>query len=87
MVFRFLGNAFPIQKIELTQLRLPPWFFASPLSSQGEENYSFPTRNVFQKSVSPTSRNGEGGGNYDLLYQNRISIYQDDLEHILQDYF
>ena len=42
---------------------------------------------IFWKSASPKTEGvveggGEwGGGNYDLLYQNSIRKYEDDLEH------
>ena len=36
---------------------------------------------IFWKSVSPKGQEQPGGGNYDLLYQNSIRKYEDDLEH------
>ena len=34
----------------------------------------------WKKSVSPQGQEQPGGGNYDLLYQNSIRKYEDDLE-------
>ena len=44
------------------------------ITAYAEGNYSFP-----QAAFHPTAE--RGGGNYDLLYQNLIRKYEDDLEY------
>ena len=48
------------------------------ITPEAEGNYSFPLAAFFRKSVSPTWE--RAGGNYDLLYQNSVRKYKDDLQ-------
>ena len=44
----------------------------------------FTTQNptyIFLKISFPKGQEEKGGGNYDLLYQNSITKYENDLEH------
>ena len=44
----------------------------------------FTTQNstyIFLKICFPKGQEQKGGGNYDLLYQNSITKYENDLEH------
>ena len=50
------------------------------ISSQAEQNYLYLQTAFFRESVSPQQQK-RGGGNYDLLQQNSIRKYEDDLEH------
>ena len=78
MEFTFLENALirGIFTHALPHSKLAPKFLSSR-PRQG--NYLFPQGAFFRKSVSPNNR--KGGGNYDLLYQNSVRKYEDDLEH------
>ena len=51
------------------------WIYAFLLIPQS--TLKTPSR-IFWKSVSP---NGKCGGSYDLLYQNSVKKYEDDLKH------
>ena len=41
----------------------------------------FPTQNARQNFLVCYPQDERGEGNYDLLYQNLIRKYEDDLEH------
>ena len=79
MEFTFLENAL-IRGIFTNappHSKLAPNFLLSR-PRQKEITHS-PKVAFFRKSVSPTAE--RGGGNYDLLYQNLVRSYEDDLEH------
>ena len=57
--------------------KLAPKFLSS-LPRQKEITHS-PRQNSFENLFPPTAE--RGGGNYDLLYQNSVRKYEDDLEH------
>ena len=52
--------------------------FLSSRPRQKEITHS-PRQHSFENLFPPTAE--RGGGNYDLLYQNSVRKYQDDLEH------
>ena len=55
----------------------PPKFLSSR-PRQKEITHS-PRQHSFENLVSPTAE--QDGGKYDLLYQNSVRKYEDDLEH------
>ena len=52
--------------------------FLSSRPRQKEITHS-PRQHSFENLFPPTAE--RGGGNYDLLYQNSVRKYEDDLEH------
>ena len=85
MIFTFLENALnlgifsyvpPHSKIARKSLSLYP--------RQREIAHS-PRQRFFRNLFSPTAE--RGGGNYDLLYQNSIRKYRDDLGQLDYLYF
>ena len=79
MQLTFLENAL-IQGI-LTHvsphLKLVPKFLSS--CPRQKEITHFPRQHSFENLFPPIVE--RGGGNYDLLYQNSVTKYEDDLEH------
>ena len=61
----------------------PPYLSLAPnfLSSQPRQKKitHSPRQHSFKNMFPPTPE--RGGGNYDLLYQNSVQKYEDDLEH------
>ena len=53
---------------------------SSPPPPQTDGNYLFLTRQNFFENLFPLSRKG-AGRNYDLLYQNSVRKYDNDLEY------
>ena len=68
MEFTFLENAL-IRGI----------FTHAPPQSKLGGNYSFPRQRSFENLFPLTAERGEG--DYNLLYQNSVRKYEDDLEH------
>ena len=79
LVTKCLFTKFPHQKIRWNYSIFcseMDWIYAFLLMSQ------FPTQNSTQNFLKICFRQAERGGeNYDLLYQNSIRKYEDDLEH------
>ena len=73
MVLAFLENAL--------NLGIFPQVFPKFLSSHPRQREIAHSRgqHFFENLFPPTAQ--MGGGNYDLLYQNSIRKYEDDLEH------
>ena len=59
--------------------KLSPKFLSCP-PRQKEITY-FPRQHSFENLFPPTAEKGGGNGYYDLLYQNSVRKYEDDLEH------
>ena len=79
MEFRLLENAL-IQAI-FTHASPHPKLAPKFLSSRPRQKEITTSRRQysFENLFPPTAE--RGGGNYDLLYQNSVSKYEDDLEH------
>ena len=79
MEFTFLENALirGIFTHAPPHSKLAPKFLSSG-PRQKEITHS-PRQHSFENLFSPTVE--RGGGNYDLLYQNSVRRYKDDLEH------
>ena len=79
MVFSFLANALNLAIFTHVppHSKLAPNFLSSH-SRQKEITHS-PRQHFFKNLFPPTAE--RGGGNYDLLYQNSIRKYEDDLGH------
>ena len=79
MEFIFLENAL-IQGIFThapPHAKLAPKFL--PSRPRQKEITHSPRQHSFENLFPPTAE--RGGGNYDLLYQNSVRKYEDDLEH------
>ena len=75
--FTFLENVFrDIFNHAPPHSKLAPKFLSS--RSRPKDITHFPRQHSFENLFPPTSE--RGGGNYDLLYQNSIRKYEDDLE-------
>ena len=57
--------------------KLVPKFLSS--RPRQKEITHFPRQHSFENLFPPAAQ--RSGGNYDLLYQNSVRIYEDDLEH------
>ena len=79
MQFTFLENALirGIFTHALPHSKLTPKFLSSR-PRQKEITHS-PRQHSFENLFPPTAERGRG--NYDLLYQNSVREYEDDLEH------
>ena len=79
MQFTFLENALirGIFTHALPHSKLTPKFLSSR-PRQKEITHS-PRQHSFENLFPPTAESGRG--NYDLLYQNSVREYEDDLEH------
>ena len=79
MEFTFLENALfrSIFTRTPSHRKLDPKFLSSR-PRQKEITYS-PRKHSSEDLFCPTA--ARGGGNYDLLYQNSVIKYEDDLEH------
>ena len=84
-IFQFYGVYIPIKYIEskhfhscgpLPTQNLPPGSCHHTLC---REKLLIPPVSIFRKSVS--SKTERGGGKFDLLYQNLIRKYENDLEY------
>ena len=83
--FQIYGVHIPRKCIDLRQfyscpshLKTRPQVLAITLYRQKEITHS-PRQHCFQHLFFPTAE--RGGANYDLLYQNSVRKYEDDLEH------
>ena len=72
MMFTFLENALNLGVF--THVPLLP-----TQNSPQREIAHFPRQLFFEKQFSPTAE--KCGANYDLIYQNSIRKYEDDLKH------
>ena len=83
--FTFLENALirDIFTHAPPQSKLAPKFL--PSSPRQKEITHSPRQHSFENLFPPTAE--KGGGNYDLLYQNLVRKYEDDLEHYVFLYF
>ena len=79
--FQSYGVHFPRKGIDLSHApphsKLTPKFLSSR-PRQKEITFS-PRQHSFENLFPPTTE--RSGGNYDLLYQNSVRKYKDDLEH------
>ena len=79
MEFTFLENA--LIRVIFTHgpphSKLAPRFL--PSCPRHEEITHSPRQHSFENQFPPTAESG--GGNYNLLYQNSVRKYEDDLEH------
>ena len=81
MEFTFLENALirGIFTHTLPHSKLAPKFL--PLRPRQKEITHSPWQHSLENLFSPTAE--MGGGNYDLLYQNSVRKYENDLEHLV----